>query len=78
MILINKNFYKSFSLEFEPASQVLMKGAYNVLILPLTTINQLWNRDSKIKCWEVFFEVYPQLVFQLFLLCRFGFGLEYW
>ena len=36
MILINKNFYKFFSLEFEPASQVLMKEAYNVLILPFT------------------------------------------
>ena len=53
---------------------LLLSFPGRVLILPIKTIKDLWYGDVKqYKVYEVFFEAFPQFLFQLYIICDLGF-----
>ena len=52
--------------------RIIAENIFHAFILPWTTVKQLWNGESGLKVYEVFFESFPQFVFQLFLLIFIG------
>ena len=52
--------------------KIITGNLFHALILPWTTIKQLWNGESGLKVYEVFYESFPQFVFQVFLLFVIG------
>ena len=63
----------NFRNDKKPAYLVL-SFPIRVVLLPCITIKDLWFGDVKqYKVYEVFFEAFPQFLFQLYIICDFGF-----
>ena len=50
-----------------------------VLILPWITVKDLWQGEvHQYKVYQVFFEAFPQFLFQLYIVCDLGFEANIW
>ena len=59
----------------EPIFRMVVSFPCRVLLLPVITIKDLWHGDVKqYKVYEVFFEAFPQFLFQLYIICDHGFS----
>ena len=55
-----------------------LKNIWQGLTLHWTVLKQLWHGESSLRVYEVFFESYPQLVFQTYLLFFIGIDGDHW